>query len=73
MAVVVEGYLDALALHEAGVRNTIALMGTAVSEQQVATLRCFAPPAVPMLDGDEAGAEATLRVGALARAAGLSC
>lgn len=68
--VVVEGYIDALAMHQASIGNTVALMGTAGSEQQIAALKRLAPTAVLMLDGDEAGAQATLRVGVLAALAG---
>jgi len=69
--IVVEGYVDALAMHEAGIANTVALMGTAVSEQQIAVLKRLAPTLVLMLDGDDAGAQAILRAGALARQSGL--
>ena len=69
--IVVEGYVDALAMHQAGCVNTVALMGTSITEQQVATLRRLAPTAVFMLDGDEGGAKAMLRAGALARPSGL--
>ena len=34
--IVVEGYIDALAMHQAGIANTVALMGTAISEPQIA-------------------------------------
>ena len=69
--IVVEGYIDALAMHQAGIVNTVALMGTAISEQQIGALKRLAPTAVLMLDGDDAGAQAILRAGMLARAAGL--
>ena len=69
--VVVEGYIDALAMHQAGIVNTVALMGTAVSEHQIAAIKRLAPTAVLMLDGDEAGTQAILRAGALAELAGL--
>jgi DNA primase len=69
--IVVEGYIDALAMHQAGFVNTVALMGTAVSEHRIAALKRVAPTAVLMLDGDEAGAQATLRAGGLAAPAGL--
>jgi DNA primase len=69
--IVVEGYLDALAMHQAGIVNTVALMGTAVSEGQMSVVKRLAPTVVLMLDGDEAGYEAVLRAGALARAVGL--
>ena len=69
--IVVEGYVDALAMHQAGMGNTVALMGTAVGEQQVAVLKRLAPAVVFMLDGDDAGLQAILRAGALARHAGV--
>jgi len=68
---VVEGYIDALAMHLAGLVNTVALMGTAVSELQIAALKSLAPTVVLMLDGDEAGNQAILRAGELAAPAGL--
>lgn len=58
-------------MHQAGLVNTVALMGTAVSEHQIAGLTRIAPTAVLMLDGDEAGIQAILRFGALAELGGL--
>ena len=69
--IVVEGYVDALTMHQAGMVNTVALMGAAASEQQIAGLKRLAPTAVLMLDGDDAGARAIVRAGVLARPAGL--
>ena len=71
IAIVVEGYIDALAMHQAGMVNTVALMGTSITEHQIARLKQLAPTAVLMLDGDDAGAAAILRAGALARPFGL--
>ncbi len=71
IAIVVEGYIDALAMHQAGIVNTVALMGTSITEHQIAKLKKLAPTAVLMLDGDDAGAAAILRAGALARPLGL--
>ena len=71
IVVVVEGYIDALAMHQAGIVNTIALMGTSITEQQIGRLKRLAPTVVLMLDGDDAGAAAILRAGALARPLGL--
>lgn len=71
IAVVVEGYIDALAMHQAGMVNTVALMGTSITEHQIAKLKKLAPTTVLMLDGDDAGAAAILRAGALARPVGL--
>ena len=67
----VEGYIDALAMHQAGIVNTVALMGTAMSEHQAAMLKRFANTVVLMFDADAAGAQALLRAGELAAAAGL--
>lgn len=60
-AVVVEGYMDAIAAHEHGYTNVVASMGTALTEQQVAQLRNLADKFILALDPDTAGQEATLR------------
>ena len=60
-AVIVEGYMDAIAAHEHGFTNVIASMGTALTEQQVSMLRSSADSFVLALDPDVAGQEATLR------------
>jgi DNA primase len=71
VVIVVEGYIDALAMHQAGIVNTVALMGTSITEQQIGRLKRLAPTVVLMLDGDDAGAAAILRAGALTRPFGL--
>jgi DNA primase len=60
-AVIVEGYLDVIALHQAGFTNTISPMGTALSEQQLTMLKRFSRRIVLALDPDAAGDKATLR------------
>lgn len=60
-AVIVEGYMDAIAAHEHGYKNVVASMGTALTENQVSQLRSLAREFVLALDPDEAGQEATLR------------
>ena len=60
-AVIVEGYMDAIAAHENGFRNVVASMGTALTENQVSQLRSLADDFVLALDPDAAGQEATLR------------
>jgi len=57
----VEGYVDVLAMHQAGVTNTVAPLGTALTEQQVRLLKRWTASAVLVFDGDEAGTKATLR------------
>jgi len=60
-AVVVEGYTDVLALHQAGVEEAVGVMGTAITEEQVATLSGMVEEVVLALDADSAGQEAMLR------------
>ncbi|WP_288205280.1 CHC2 zinc finger domain-containing protein [uncultured Parabacteroides sp.] len=52
---ITEGYKDVLAMHAAGFRNTVALCGTALTEQQMVLLSRYTWYAIVMLDGDEAG------------------
>ncbi|MBI4219041.1 MAG: DNA primase [Chloroflexi bacterium] len=59
-AVVVEGYMDAIAAHEHGFPNVVASMGTAITAEQVAQVRGIAKSVVLALDADAAGQEATL-------------
>ncbi len=61
VAVIVEGYMDAIAAHEHGYKNVVASMGTALTENQVSQLRSLAREFVLALDPDDAGQEATLR------------
>jgi DNA primase len=64
--VVAEGYTDVLALHQAGVRNSVGIMGTALTEEQVAGLMRLAPVARLALDADAAGQDAMLRTARVA-------
>jgi DNA primase len=60
-AVVVEGYTDVLALHQAGLDGAVGVMGTAITPDQVATLSGVVDEVVLALDADSAGQEAMLR------------
>jgi DNA primase len=60
-AVVVEGYTDVLALHQAGMEGTVGVMGTAITPDQVATLSGVVDEVVLALDADAAGQNAMLR------------
>ena len=60
-AVVVEGYTDVLALHQAGVEEAVAVMGTAITPDQLKLLGGYAEEVVLALDADRAGREAMLR------------
>ena len=60
-ALVVEGYTDVLACHQAGFKDAVAVMGTAITPEQVKMLSGYAEEAVLALDADRAGREAMLR------------
>jgi DNA primase len=60
-AVIVEGYLDVIALHQHGFENAVSPMGTALTEHQLRLLKKLARRFVLALDPDAAGARATLR------------
>ncbi len=57
-AIVVEGYTDVIALHEAGLNSAVATLGTALTAQHVKLLGRFAKRVVYLFDGDEAGMRA---------------
>jgi DNA primase len=59
--VIVEGYLDVIALHQAGFANAVSPMGTALTEHQLNMIKRFTRRIVLALDPDAAGAKATLR------------
>jgi DNA primase len=69
-AVVVEGYTDVLALHQAGLHACVASMGTALTGAQVKELRRLTSRLYLCFDADAAGEAATLRGMELAVAAG---
>ncbi|MDQ6942100.1 MAG: DNA primase, partial [Candidatus Eremiobacteraeota bacterium] len=60
-AVVVEGYLDCIALHQAGFANAVAVLGTAFTPEQARELRKVASRAILCFDADTAGVEAALK------------
>ncbi len=59
--VIVEGYLDVLALHQAGFTNAVSPMGTALTEDQLRLVKGLTRRIVLALDPDTAGINATLR------------
>ena len=65
--IVCEGYTDTIALHQAGMRNTVGLMGTALTGEQVGELARMAQTVLLALDADSAGQEAMLRAYGLAQ------
>ncbi len=60
-AVIVEGYLDVIGLHQAGFGNAVSPMGTALTEDQLYLLKRYSKRIVLALDPDAAGDQATLR------------
>lgn len=65
-AVLCEGYTDVIAAHQAGVRNCVGLMGTALTDTQVAELARMAPVVVLALDADSAGQAAMIKAAGVA-------
>lgn len=60
-AIVVEGYIDAMACHQAGVTNAVATLGTALTPQHASVLQRLCDEVVLVFDGDEAGSRAADR------------
>jgi len=59
--VIVEGYFDAIALHQSGIANAAATLGTALTVEHIQTIRRFATRIVLLFDPDAAGVRAALR------------
>jgi DNA primase len=68
-AIIVEGYLDVIALHQGGCENTVSPMGTALTEHQLYLLKRNSRRIILALDADAAGDKATLRGLQIARQA----
>ncbi len=59
--IIVEGYLDAIACHQFGVKNAVATLGTALTEGHLRLMRRFAQKLVLIFDPDPAGVKAAMR------------
>jgi DNA primase len=59
-AIVVEGYFDCIAMHQAGFVETVATLGTALSEHHARELARRVPEVVVCFDGDDAGRQAAV-------------
>ena len=70
--ILVEGYFDVLALHQAGIRQTVAPLGTALTSDHAKLLRRFVDTVVLTFDGDTAGTSAVLRALDVFRNSGLT-
>jgi DNA primase len=60
-AIMVEGYMDLLALYQHGIKNVIAVSGTALTEDQTILLSRYTKNVIAMFDADEAGIKASMR------------
>ncbi len=63
--ILVEGNMDAIRMYSSGIRNVVALMGTAITKEQINILKKLRVPVIVMLDNDEAGSTNTITVGDL--------
>ena len=50
-----EGFMDVIALHKVGIDNTVAIMGTSLTDNQIKLIQSVTNTVVLSLDGDEAG------------------
>jgi DNA primase len=71
-AIVVEGYMDAIAMHTAGIEHCVATSGTALTERHLDVLRRFTEQLVLVFDGDAAGFDAAQRAVTVALRKGFS-
>lgn len=62
---VVEGYMDVIALHQAGISNTVAPLGTTISAEQIKNLWKLAKEISICMDGDSPGCHAAIRIAEL--------
>lgn len=69
--ILAEGYMDVIALHQAGFKNAVATLGTSLTEGQVRLMSRFVKEVVISYDSDEAGKKASDRAIKLCRANGL--
>lgn len=66
-----EGYMDVIAMHQAGFENAVASLGTAFTEQQASLLKRYSDEVLLIYDSDVAGVKAALRAIPILRQAGI--
>ncbi len=69
--ILAEGYMDVIAVHQAGFENVVASLGTALTPDQCRLMRQYADEVVISYDSDAAGQNATVKAVNLLRAVGL--
>lgn len=67
-----EGYMDVIALNQAGFKNAVATLGTALTSEQALLIKRYADDVIICYDADEAGQKATTRAIGILRDAGLN-
>ena len=67
-----EGYMDVIALHQAGFTNAVASLGTALTERHASLLKRYTDTVILTYDSDGAGVKAALRAIPMLRAVGIS-
>lgn len=71
--IVVEGYIDAISLHQRGIKNVVALLGTAITEKQIQLIKQYTNNVIVVCDSDEAGKHATFRIIDSVELNGMNC
>lgn len=69
--ILVEGYMDVIALHQAGFENAVATLGTALTDDQAKIIKRYSEEVVICYDADEAGQKATQRAIGILRPMGM--
>lgn len=72
-AILTEGYVDVLTLHQFGYGNAVGVLGTALTPEQIKRLSGFVANVTLLFDGDGAGRKAALRSAQMFLARGLAC
>ncbi|MGN0469479.1 MAG: DNA primase [Acutalibacteraceae bacterium] len=70
--ILVEGYMDVIALHQAGFENAVATLGTSLTQEQALIIKRYCDEVVICYDADEAGQKATARAISILRPTGLN-
>jgi DNA primase len=60
-AILVEGYMDLISLHQSGIKNVVAVSGTALTEDQIQLLSRYTKNVILLFDADNAGIKASMR------------
>jgi len=60
--IIVEGYFDVIAMHQQGYYNTVALMGTVISNRQIELIKRVTSQVVVACDGDDAGQRSAIKI-----------